>query len=114
MFEAIIQGRLGKDPEMRYTSNGTTVLNFSIAHNWESKGQSKSKWVKAAVWGALAEEMNNEGLTKGQLVLVKGPITFRTWQRVDGTFVEEVELRVSDIERVVESSDTLLPVPRLE
>ncbi len=106
MFEAIIQGRLGKDPEMRYTSNGTAVLNFSVAHNWEYRGQSESKWVKCSVWGDLAEEMNNEGFTKGKLVRIKGSITFRTWQREDGTFSEEVGLRVSDIERI-ELSDSL-------
>ena len=106
MFEAIIQGRLGKDPEMRYTSNGTAVLNFPVAHNWEYRGQSKSKWVKCSVWGDLAEEMNNEECAKGKLVRIKGSITFRTWQREDGTFSEEVGLRVSDIERI-ELSDSL-------
>lgn len=113
MFEAIIQGRLGKDPEMRYTSNGTVVLNFSVAHNWEYRGQSKSKWVKCSVWGDLAEEINNEGFAKGTLVRIKGSITFRTWQREDGTFSEEVELRVSDIERI-ELSGSLSTMPRLE
>ena len=100
MFDATIQGRLGKDPEMRYTPNGTAVLNFSIAHNWEYKGQNRSKWVKCTVWGDLAEEVNNEGFTKGQLVRVKGSITFRTWQRDDRTEAEEVELRVMSIEKV--------------
>jgi single-strand DNA-binding protein len=113
MFEAIIQGRLGNDPEMRYTSNGTAVLNFSVAHNWEYKGQPKSKWVKATIWGDLAEEMNNEKFTKGQLVRVKGSITFSIWEKNDGTRVEEVESRVSDIERV-ELPATLLTAPRSE
>ncbi len=113
MFEAIIQGRLGKDPEMRYTSNGTAVLNFSVPHNWEYRGQSKSKWIKGTVWGDQAEEVNNEGFTKGQLVRVEGSITFRTWQREDGTFVEEVELRAANVERV-ELSGSLLTVPRSE
>ena len=109
MFDAIIQGRLGKDPEMRYTPNGTAVLNFSIAHNWEYRGQNKFKWVKCTVWGDLAEEVNNEGFTKGQLVRVKGSITFRTWQRDDRTEAEEVERRVMSIERA-EQIDTPLPV----
>jgi len=109
MFDANILGRLGKDPEMRYTPNGTAVLNFSIAHNWEYRGQNKFKWVKCTVWGDLAEEVNNEGFTKGQLVRVKGSITFRTWQRDDRTEAEEVELRVMSIERA-ELIDTPLPV----
>ena len=80
MFEAIIQGRLGKDPEMRYTPNGTAVLNFSIAHNWQYKDQNITKWVNGTIWADLAEEVNGK-FAKGDLVLTKGPITFRTWHR---------------------------------
>ena len=108
MFEAIIQGRLGKDPEMRYTPNGTAVLNFSIAHNWQYKDQNITKWVNATVWAGLAEEVNGK-FAKGDLVRTKGPITFRTWHRDDGTAVEEVDLRVTSIEKV-ELIDTQVPV----
>ena len=99
MFEAIIQGRLGKDPEMRYTPNGTAVLNFSIAHNWQYKDQNITKWVNGTVWADLAEEVNGK-FAKGDLVRTKGPITFQTWHRDDRTAVEEVELRVASIEKV--------------
>ena len=109
MFEAIIQGRLGKDPEMRYTPNGTAVLNFSIAHNWQYKDQNITKWVNATVWADLAEEVNGK-FAKGDLVRTKGPITFRTWHRGDGTAAEEVEMRVTSIEKV-ELTDTQVPVP---
>ena len=108
MFEAIIQGRLGKDPEMRYTPSGTAVLNFSIAHNWQYKDQNITKWVNGTVWAGLAEEVNGK-FAKGDLVLTKGPITFRTWHRDDGAAVEEVELRVASIEKV-ELIDTQVPV----
>ena len=108
MFEAIIQGRLGKDPEMRYTPIGTAVLNFSIAHNWQYKDQNITKWVNGTVWADLAEEVNGK-FAKGDLVLTKGPITFRTWHRVDGTAAEEVEMRVARIEKV-ELIDTQVPV----
>ena len=108
MFEAIIQGRLGKDPEMRYTPNGTAVLNFSIAHNRQYKDQNITKWVNGTVWADLAEEVNGE-FTKGDLVRTKGPITFRTWHRDDRTAVEEVELRVASIEKG-ELIDTQVPV----
>ena len=108
MFEAIIQGRLGKDPEMRYTPNGTAVLNFSIAHNWQYKDQNITKWVNATVWADLTEEVNGK-FSKGDLVRAKGSITFRTWHRDDGTAVEEVELRVTSIEKV-ELIDTQVPV----
>ena len=99
MFEAIIQGRLGRDPEMRYTPSGTAVLNFSVAHNWQHKDQNITKWVYGTVWADLAEEVNGK-FAKGDLVRTKGPITFRTWHRDDRTAVEEVELRVASIEKV--------------
>ena len=99
MFEGIIQGRLGKDPEMRYMPSGTAVLNFSIAHNWQYKNQNITKWVNGTVWADLAEEANGK-FAKGDLVVTKGPITFRTWHRNDGTAVEEVELRAASIEKV--------------
>ena len=108
MFEAIIQGRLGKDPEMRYTPNGTAVLNFSIAHNWQYKDQNITKWVNGTVWADLAEEVNRK-FAKDDLVRAKGSITFRTWHRDDRTAVEEVELRVTSIEKV-EQIDTQVPV----
>jgi len=108
MFEAIIQGRLGKGPEMRYTPNGTAVLNFSIAHNWQYKDQNTTKWVNGTVWADLAEEVNGK-FAKGDLVLTKGSITFRTWHGVDGTAAEEVEMRVTSIENV-ELIDTQVPV----
>ena len=108
MFEAIIQERLGKDPEMRYTPNGTAVLNFSIAHNWQYKDQNITKWVNATVWADLAEEVNGK-FAKGNLFRTKGPITFRTWHRDGGTAVEEVDLRVTSIEKV-ELIDTQVPV----
>ena len=99
MFEAIIQGRLGKDPEMRYTPSGTAVLNFSIAHNWQYKDQNITKWVNGTIWADLAEEVNGK-FSKGDLVRTKGPITFRTWHRDDGIAVEEVEMRTTSIEKV--------------
>jgi single-strand DNA-binding protein len=99
MFDAIIQGRLGKDPEMRYTPNGTAVLNFSIAHNWQYKDQNITKWVNGTIWADLAEEVNGK-FSKGDLVRTKGPITFRTWHRDDGIAVEEVEMRTTSIEKV--------------
>ena len=108
MFEATIQGRLGKDAEMQYTPNGTAVLNFSIAHNWQYKDQNITKWVNATVWADLTEEVNGK-FTKGDLVRTKGPITFRTWHRDDGTAVEEVEMRVTSIEKV-ELIDTQVPM----
>ena len=98
MFNATITGRLGTDPEMRYTDGGTPVVNVSIAHNWLYRDERLVKWIRCSIWGELAEKAM-AALHKGDLVKVTGTITFRTWTRQDGTSVEEVELRVGGFER---------------
>ena len=97
MFNATITGRLGTDPEMRYTDGGTPVVNVSIAHNWLHRDERLVKWIRISIWGELAEKAMT-ALHKGDLVKVSGTVTFRTWTRQDGTNVEEVELRASKFE----------------
>ena len=97
MFNATITGRLGTDPEMRYTDGGTPVVNVSIAHNWLHRDERLVKWIRISIWGELAEKAM-AALHKGDLVKVSGTVTFRTWTRQDGTSVEEVEVRVSKFE----------------
>ena len=92
MFNATIKGRLGSDSEMRYTKEGTSVVNFSIAHNWLYHDERLVKWIRCSVWGELAETANAT-LHKGDLVQISGTVSFRTWTREDGKNVEEVELR---------------------
>jgi single-strand DNA-binding protein len=72
----IIVGNLGKDPEMRYTQDGTPVTNFSIASNrrWNGPdGQQNEEtiWFRVTAWRRLAETCN-EYLKKGRQVLVEG------------------------------------------
>ena len=98
MFNATITGRLGTDPEMRYTDGGTPVVNVSIAHNWLHRDERLVKWIRISIWGELAEQAM-AALHKWDFVKVTGTITFRTWTRQDGTSVEEVELRVSKFEK---------------
>ena len=92
MFNATIKGRLGSDPEMRYTKGGTPVVNLSVAHNWLYHDERLVKWIRCSVWGELAETANTT-LHKGDLVQISGTVSFRTWTREDGKNVEEVELR---------------------
>ena len=92
MFNATITGRLGTDPEMRYTDGGTPVVNVSIAHNWLYRDERLVKWIRISIWGELAEKAMT-ALHKGDLVQISGTVSFRTWTREDGKNVEEVELR---------------------
>ena len=72
----IIVGNLGRDPEMRYTQNGTPVTSFSVATNrrWTNQDGSPGEetiWFRVSAWRRLAETCN-EYLEKGRQVLVEG------------------------------------------
>ncbi|MCK4449734.1 MAG: single-stranded DNA-binding protein [Anaerolineae bacterium] len=91
----IIVGHLGRDPEMRYTQDGTPVTNFSVATNrkWTNADGTQideTVWFRVSAWRRLAETCN-EYLQKGRLVLVEGRLqpdergNPRTFTRNDGT-----------------------------
>ncbi|MBC7251197.1 MAG: single-stranded DNA-binding protein [Anaerolineae bacterium] len=72
----IIVGYLGRDPEMRYTPDGTPVTNFSVAtsRRWTNQDGSQGEetvWWRVTAWRKLAE-ICNQYLTKGRPVLVEG------------------------------------------
>jgi single-strand DNA-binding protein len=74
----IIVGRLGRDPEMRYTPAGKAVTSFSVATDRsypDVSGQlvKETVWFRVQVWDKMAENCNNY-LAKGKLVLVEGRI----------------------------------------
>jgi len=76
MFQqTIIAGRLGRDPEQRYTPTGQAVTSFSVAadRQYAKDGQTvkETVWFKVTAWGKLAEICNTY-LRKGSLVLVEG------------------------------------------
>ena len=91
----IIAGYLGKDPEMRYTQDGTAVTNFSVAtsRKWnraDGTQVDETVWFRVTAWRRQAE-VCNQYLQKGRLVLVEGRLrpdekgNPRTFTRNDGT-----------------------------
>jgi len=86
--KVILIGRLGQDPDMRYTPSGTAVANFSIATNQASKDQDgnfvdKTDWHRIVAYGRTAE-VAGEYLNKGKLVYVEGRIQTRSWEDKNG------------------------------
>jgi len=72
----VVVGRLGRDPEMRYSPSGDAVTSFSIATDrqyTDSSGQrvKETIWFRVSVWGKQAESCNTY-LKKGKMVLVEG------------------------------------------
>lgn len=82
--KAILVGRLGRDPETRYTSGGQAVCNFSIATDSTYKDragerQKRTEWHRIVLWGKLAE-IAQQYLKKGHLVFIEGRIQTREWE----------------------------------
>ena len=97
----ILVGHLGGDPEMRYTSSGTPVTNFSLAtnerwNNQDGERQERTEWHKIVTWSKLAE-ISNQYLTKGQLVFIEGRIQTREWDDKDGNKRRTTEIIASDM-----------------
>ncbi len=85
---AQIIGNLGKDPEVRTTSTGKSVANFSVATSsrWTDAGgqvQEKTEFHQVVVWGKLAE-ICAQYLKKGSKVYIEGRLQTRDWQGEDG------------------------------
>jgi single-strand DNA-binding protein len=80
-------GHLGKDPELRYTPQGTPICSFTMAVNVRKKidGEWKDSpiWFKVTIWGKQAESVS-QYLTKGRSCLAEGSLDVETWTDRDG------------------------------
>ena len=103
----IVVGRLGRDPELRYTPTGQAVTNLSLATDssfTDRNGQrvTKTTWFRVTVWGKQAETVN-QYLAKGRQVLVEGRMNPdenggpRIWTRQDGTPAASYEITASTV-----------------
>jgi single-strand DNA-binding protein len=86
--KVILLGRLGQDPELKYTPGGAPVCNFSMAttESWTDKQgqkQEKTEWHRIVVWGKLAE-LCNQYLSKGRQAFVEGRLQTRSWDDKEG------------------------------
>lgn len=81
--KVILVGRLGRDPEVRYTSSGQAVANFSLAtdevyRDRAGERQKRTEWHKIVAWGKLAE-LAQKYLKKGSQIYLEGRIQSREW-----------------------------------
>ncbi len=85
--KVMLIGRLGSDPEIRYTQDGTPVANFSLATDSPVKRgdqwETETEWHRIVAWRRLAE-ICSEYLGKGRLVYVEGRLKTRSWEDRDG------------------------------
>ena len=76
-------GRLGKDPETRYTADSNAICNFSIAVGYKTATKEPTEWVRVTAFGKLAG-ICADYLKKGSQVFIAGRMTTRKWQNKDG------------------------------
>lgn len=102
--KVILLGRLGADPELRYTADGTPVASFRIAtsETWKDKNgnkQDKTEWHSIVAWRRLGE-IAGEYLKKGRLVYIEGRIRSREYEGKDGIKRKVVEIEATDMKMI--------------
>jgi len=100
--KVILVGRLGKDPETRYMTNGEAVTNVTLAtsENWKDKSgekQEKTEWHSLVFYRKLAE-IAGQYLKKGSQVYVEGKIQTRKWQDKEGKDRYTTEIIVNEMQ----------------
>jgi single-strand DNA-binding protein len=100
--KVILVGRLGQNPEVRYTPSGAAVANFSLATNesWTDKSgqkQERTEWHRIVVWGKLAE-LCSQYLSKGRQAYVEGRLQTRQWQDKDGQTKYTTEVQAQTVQ----------------
>ena len=106
-------GRLGADPEVRYTQDGAAVANFSIAtsDSWKDKvsGEKKeaTQWHRIVMWDKLAETAG-EYLKKGKEVYVEGKLKTRSWEK-DGVTHYMTEIHAYTMQMIGSKGDPVSP-----
>jgi single-strand DNA-binding protein len=98
----ILVGNLGRDPELRYTTQGTPVCSFSLATNEKRKdksgeSQDVTTWFRVTLWGRQAETAS-QYLTKGRPVYIEGRLRVEEWTDRDGKQRHTLEVHATDMQ----------------
>jgi single-strand DNA-binding protein len=107
--KAMIIGRLGKDPEIRYTQDGKAVANFTLATSdkWRDKDsgemQERTEWHRVVAFGRLGE-ICGEYLAKGRQVFIEGRLQTRSWEK-DGVTRYTTEIVANNMQMLGSRND---------
>ncbi|TDI49690.1 MAG: single-stranded DNA-binding protein [Acidobacteria bacterium] len=117
--KVLLIGNLGRDAEVRYTTGGTAVANFTMAttDRWNdaATGEKKERteWHRIVVWGKQAE-IAGEYLRKGRQVYVEGSLQTREWTDRDGNKKYTTEIRAQRFQMLGRRDDTPVSSERQE
>jgi single-strand DNA-binding protein len=110
--KVMIIGRLGRDPEMRYTPNGRPVTTFSVgtSRTWntsEGDRRTETEWFNVVAWSNLAE-ICKQYLTKGSLVYIEGRLQTRHWEDSEGSKHTTIEIVASEMIMLDDRRETMV------
>lgn len=118
MNRIVFTGRIAADPELRYTTNGTAILNLRVASDVGFGDKKSTNWFACAVFAKRAESLSTI-TKKGQEVTVFGTLTLREYTNRDGNKQISPDVAVDDIDLqggkgqqaapAADSSDTDIP-----
>ncbi|MGA9774173.1 MAG: single-stranded DNA-binding protein [Blastocatellia bacterium] len=114
----ILVGYLGRDPELRYTPDGTPVCNFSVATTERKKDkagefQDHTTWFRVNLWRRQAE-VASQYLTKGKQVYIEGRLSQSEYQDKDGNTRTSLEINATDLQFLGSRGDEGGAAPREE
>ena len=90
-------GRVGTEPEMKYTPNGTAVTQLRLATDRRRQdGETTADWHNIVVWGKSAEAVN-QYVAKGQRVYVAGRLVQNSWETEDGQRRSKTEVHTQEV-----------------
>src|SRR4051812_10234109 len=94
-------GNVGRDPEMRYTANGTALTSFSLAVNRSQRDpagewKEETTWFNIVAWRDLAERLS-QSVTKGKQIFVDGRLQIRSWDDDQGVKHERIEVVANQV-----------------
>lgn len=102
MNKVFLMGNLTRDPELRYTPQGTAVVNLGLAVNRffkDKSGQNQKDtcFINVIVWGQMAE-VCNQYLAKGRQIVVEGRLQSRSWKDNEGKNRTTIEVRADNVQ----------------
>ena len=90
-------GRVGKDPEMRYTPNGAAVTTLRLATDrYRKDAEDETDWHDVVVWGGTAEAVN-QYVAKGDRIFLAGRLVQNSWEGDDGQRRHRTEVHTSEV-----------------
>ena len=108
--KAVIVGTLGRDPEIRYSSNGKAVVNISVATNeaWKDRetgeAQERTEWHRIVIFGKLGE-IASQYLKKGEQAYFEGRIKTSKWQDQSGNDRYTTEIVANEMQMLGRRSE---------